>query len=94
MTDNLSLPRKLAVMGGAYGNLAALASSAGIDPGRTELHSLEGDAAATLLALAASSEADLLCAGRLGASPLRDLLLGSVSEKLLQLSPCPLLLAH
>jgi uncharacterized protein len=74
--------------------LAALASSSGIDPGRTELHSLEGDAAATLLALAASGEIDLLCAGRLGASPLRDLLLGSVSEKLLQLSPCPLLLAH
>jgi nucleotide-binding universal stress UspA family protein len=75
-------------------DLSALASSAGIEPGRTELHSLEGDAAATLLALAASSEADLLCAGRIGASPLRDLLLGSVSEKLLQLSPCPLLLAH
>jgi nucleotide-binding universal stress UspA family protein len=74
--------------------LADFARSTGLDPATVELHSTAGDAAAALLALAASSEVDLLCAGRRGGGPLLDLLLGSVSEKLLQLAPCPLLLAH
>ncbi len=74
--------------------LAAFARAAGLAPSQVELHSTEGDAAAALLDLAASSEADLLCAGRRGGGPLLDLLLGSVSEKLLQLAPCPLLLSH
>ena len=64
------------------------------DPEEIDLHSTEGDAAAALLELAADSGIDLLCAGRRGSGPLRDLLLGSVSEKLLQLAPCPLLLSH
>ena len=58
------------------------------------MHTSAGDAAAALLELAASSGSDLMCAGRRGSGPLRDLLLGSVAEKLLQLSPCPLLLSH
>ena len=74
--------------------LADFALSAGIAPAQIELHASEGDAAAALLALAASADIDLLCAGRRGSGPLLDLLLGSVSEKLLQLAPCPLLLAH
>lgn len=74
--------------------LADFVHSAGIDPATVELHSTEGDAAAALLALAAKAEVDLVCAGRRGSGPLLDLLLGSVSEKLLQLAPCPLLLAH
>jgi nucleotide-binding universal stress UspA family protein len=74
--------------------LADLARAEGIDPQGVELHEFEGDAAEALLELAASADADLLCAGRRGSGPLRDLLLGSVSEKLLQLAPCPLLLSH
>lgn len=74
--------------------LADFARAAGIDPAQVELHATEGDAASSLLTLAASAEVDLLCAGRRGSGPLLDLLLGSVSEKLLQLAPCPLLLAH
>jgi nucleotide-binding universal stress UspA family protein len=76
------------------GELADLVQAEGIDPQTVELHSAEGDAAAALLALAASAGADLLCAGRRGRGPLQELLLGSVSEKLLQLAPCPLLLSH
>lgn len=53
-----------------------------------------GDPAAGLLGLAAGAEIDLVAAGRRGHGLLRELLLGSVSEKLLQLAPCPLLLAH
>lgn len=74
--------------------LADLAQAAGVDPAKVEFHTAEGDPAASLLALAASAEVDLLCAGRRGHGALLDLLLGSVSEKLLQLAPCPLLLAH
>jgi nucleotide-binding universal stress UspA family protein len=37
---------------------------------------------------------DLLAAGRTGHSGWRNLLLGGVAEKLLQLAPCPVLLAH
>ena len=74
--------------------LAGFAQSAGISPAQVELHAAEADAASALLALAASADIDLLCAGRRGSGPLLDLLLGSVSEKLLQLAPCPLLLAH
>lgn len=74
--------------------LAELVQAEGIDPETVELHSAEGDAAEVLLALAVTAEADLLCAGRRGRGPLQNLLLGSVSEKLLQLAPCPLLLSH
>ena len=75
-------------------SLADFARSAGLDPAKVELHATDGDAAAALLTLAEKSEIDLLCAGRHGSGQLLDLLLGSVSEKLLQLAPCPLLLAH
>ena len=74
--------------------LADFARTGGVDPEEIDLHSTEGDAAAALLELSADSGIDLLCAGRRGSGPLRDLLLGSVSEKLLQLAPCPLLLSH
>jgi nucleotide-binding universal stress UspA family protein len=75
-------------------DLGELAAAAAIEPGRLVRRGVAGDPAASLLELAASGEVDLLCAGRLGTGPLRDLLLGSVSEKLLQLAPCPLLLGH
>ncbi len=74
--------------------LADFARDGGVDPEQIDLHSTEGDVAAALLELATETTVDLLCAGRRGSGPLGDLLLGSVSEKLLQLSPCPLLLAH
>lgn len=56
--------------------------------------SAAGDAAEGLLALIADESIDLVAAGRRGHGLLAELLLGSVSEKLLQLSDCPILLAH
>ena len=56
--------------------------------------SADGDPAEGLLALVASESIDLVAAGRRGHGLLRELLLGSVSEKLLQLADCPVLLAH
>ncbi|MEO7975160.1 MAG: universal stress protein, partial [Thermoanaerobaculia bacterium] len=50
--------------------LADFARSAGLDPASVELHSIEGDAAVALLALAESADVDLLCAGRRGGGPL------------------------
>lgn len=67
----------------------------GVAAGRAEAIALAGDPAATLLDLAETSRADLLAVGRRGGgSGLAGLFLGGVSEKLLQLSPCPLLVAH
>ena len=66
----------------------------GLDPARTELRLESGPAASTLLDLAAAGGFDLVAAGRRGLSAWRDLLTGGVSEKLLLLSPCPILLAH
>jgi nucleotide-binding universal stress UspA family protein len=55
---------------------------------------LDGEPAAALLAAAAGERVDLVCAGRRGQGSLHDLLVGGVAEKLLQLAPTPLLLAH
>jgi nucleotide-binding universal stress UspA family protein len=74
--------------------IAREALAAGIDAGGLEVERLEGDPAHLLLERAAGPEIDLAAAGRRGQGPLRDLLVGGVAEKLLQLSPCPILLAH
>jgi nucleotide-binding universal stress UspA family protein len=66
----------------------------GVDPERAEAITLEGDPAAALLDFAETGRADLLAIGRRGSTGLAGLLLGSVSEKLLQLAACPLLVAH
>ena len=69
-------------------------SAAGCAPERVRRHALTGDPAASLLDLAQREKVDLICAGRRGQGPLHALFVGSVAEKLLQLAPCPLLLAH
>lgn len=74
--------------------LAALLETLEIPRRRLARRSEEGEPASGLLALAVREEIDLVTAGRRGHGLLRELLLGSVSEKLLQLAPCPLLLAH
>lgn len=68
--------------------------AAGLDPGQRSVRIAEGPVAETLLEIARLERADLVAAGRRGRSVWADLLTGSVSEKLLQLSPCPVLLAH
>jgi nucleotide-binding universal stress UspA family protein len=65
-----------------------------VEAARHELRTAEGNPAEELLALARNEEVDLVAAGRRGHGPLHELLVGNVAEKLLQLAPCPLLLAH
>jgi nucleotide-binding universal stress UspA family protein len=69
-------------------------ADAGVEAARHELRTAEGNPAEELLALARNEEVDLVAAGRRGHGPLHELLVGNVAEKLLQLAPCPLLLAH
>lgn len=70
------------------------ALAAGIDSAGLEVERLQGDPAHLLLRRAADDGIDLAAAGRRGHGPLRELLVGGVAEKLLQLAPCPILLAH
>jgi nucleotide-binding universal stress UspA family protein len=74
--------------------LAAGLAAAGLGPGRCELEFADGPIARTLLDRARDGDFDLLAAGRRGLSAWQGLLTGSVSEKLLLLSPCPILLAN
>lgn len=67
---------------------------AGLPAGRGRAAVLDGPVAATLLGLATAERVDVVAAGRRGLSAWQSLLVGGVSEKLLQLAPCPLLLAH
>jgi len=78
-------------------DLAALAAGlaeAGLSRDRIELHLASGDVASALLELAAAEEIDLVAAGRRGHGGWHDLILGSIADKLLQLAPCPVLVAH
>jgi nucleotide-binding universal stress UspA family protein len=72
--------------------IAAELAGAGLDPARVEWNASDGPVAETLLQLA--EEVDLVAAGRRGLSVWREILLGGVSEKLLQHAPCPVLVAH
>jgi len=69
-------------------------AGAGLDRLRRRIRIVSGPVAESLLALARGEGADLITAGRRGQSAWEDLLTGSVSDKLLQLAPCPVLLAH
>lgn len=53
---------------------------------------LEGEAAAALCRCAGEHEAELLVIGSRGLSTVKELLLGSVSHKVAQLAPCPVLI--
>ena len=55
---------------------------------------LRGDPAQQILRLVESEEIDLIALGTRGLGPLVELLLGSVTEKLLQLAPCPVLISR
>lgn len=73
--------------------LAALAA-AGLDRGRVEPRLVDGAPAEALLEAATAEGVDLVAAGRRGHATWRRLVLGGVSDKLLQLAPCPVLVAH
>lgn len=74
--------------------LRAALVGAGLDASGVELRVEEGKAAQALLEAAESGGYDLVAAGRRGRSAWRDLVLGSVADKLVQLASCPVLVAH
>ena len=53
-----------------------------------------GDPAEEILALAASRQADLIITGTHGRSGLSHLVMGSVAEKIIRHSPCPVLVVR
>ncbi|WP_025722335.1 universal stress protein [Paenibacillus polymyxa] len=65
--------------------------SAGINP--ETLH-LKGDPAHEILNYARDSEQQLIIIGSRGLSGLKEMMLGSVSHKVSQLSSCPVLIVH
>jgi len=82
--------------GGAPLDLDSLGASvrrAGLDPDRLEILLLEGEAAASLVDLAEGRSAALLALGRGGMGAFAGRLLGSVADKLIQIAPCPVLVA-
>jgi nucleotide-binding universal stress UspA family protein len=78
----------------APGQIPAALERAGLDPRRVETVERSGRPAEAALELVETRGADLVAAGRRGRSAWHDLLVGSVPEKLLQLAPCPVLVAH
>jgi nucleotide-binding universal stress UspA family protein len=66
----------------------------GFDDTALEVRLLDGSVAETLLDVCEREPIDLVAAGRRGLSAWKELLLGGVSEKLVQLAPCPVLLAR
>jgi len=74
--------------------VAALLEGAGIPRARTEMRLGEGSAASSLLELAEDAEVDLVAVGRRGRAGWKEWVLGGTTEKLLQLAPCPVLVAH
>ncbi len=59
---------------------------------KADVSVMEGDSALSITKLAASQEADVICMGSHGRTGLRRLLMGSVTAKVIGLSPCPVLI--
>ena len=76
------------------GPLVGALEASGLGSERCRLEFAHGPTARTLLDLARDGDYDLVAAGRRGLSEWEGLLTGAVSEKLLLLAPCPILVAH
>ena len=55
---------------------------------------IEGDPAETILKVAKTRDIDLIVMGARGMGRLHGLLLGSTSQKVLSLAPCPVLIVR
>jgi nucleotide-binding universal stress UspA family protein len=69
----------------------AAARAREIGAGSVQIMLCEGKAAEAILKTAKQVDADLIVLGTRGLSEFKELLLGSVSHKVIQLSPCPCL---
>lgn len=74
--------------------LEAAIGTADLNPNDVDGRILEGHAASVLLEVASEGDVDVLVVGRRGLGGLKQLVLGSVSERLLQLAPCPVMVTH
>ncbi len=94
----LALPDGLIFDRGAMEAMAAPAldaAQAALGPGtHADTHVLLGPAGERVAALAAEEGYDLVAVGRRGPNPLRQLLLGSVSGRILQLANCPVVVVE
>lgn len=63
-------------------------------PSAPELLLRRGDPAETILAVAQERKVDLIVMGARGLGPIAQLLLGSVSHKVLNMATCPVLIAR
>lgn len=63
----------------------------GLGVSSLELLSQSGDVAATIIETAKSGHADVIVMGKRGLGSLSGLLLGSVSQKVVSLAPCPVI---
>lgn len=61
---------------------------------RIEPDILEGPAATAIVNAAKARHADLIVLGSRGLTPLKGLLMGSVSERVIGAAPCPVLVVH
>lgn len=74
--------------------LGAIVAGLGLGARPVGARLLDGDPAEELLRALGSGDFDLIAIGARGLGTLAELLLGSVSDKLLQLSPCPVLVSR
>ncbi len=61
---------------------------------RIEPNILEGPAATAIINAAKARHADLIVIGSRGLTPMKGLLMGSVSERVIGAAPCPVLVLH
>jgi nucleotide-binding universal stress UspA family protein len=75
----------------AAGQIAAFVTPAGVDPARVTRTILSGTAHREIVEFARTRGADLIVMGTHGYGPLRRLLLGSVTERVLRTAACPVM---
>tara|TARA_R110002167_G_C12703750_1_gene654025 strand:+ start:1235 stop:1762 length:528 start_codon:yes stop_codon:yes gene_type:complete len=71
---------------------AAKVKKAGVENVETDIRN--GDYVEQILKAAKNASADMIVAGSRGLGPVKKLLIGSTSNKIVQLAPCPVLIAR
>lgn len=76
------------------GSFDAAAKAIGGVEVKLDRHVDIGDPAARIVTVAEGGKYDLIVMGRRGLSPVRELMIGSVSERVSRRSPCPVTVVH